>query len=382
MSTSNSRPKPLRVAMIAFPENHHTRRWSRALAAEGMDVHVIGISGDDLTGHVHNRGPDGAHAQSIPVLSAATRWYHAIAQARPDVVYMQWLFARPAMLLALDPDWPLVTTVMGSDVRQDPALSESVLERTCRTALLLRSHTITAVAQPLADVVADYHPDLRSHIEIVPFGVDTAIFHPPTTPRHRTPGSLLRVGHFKTDDSVYGRLDLLRALVILQSKGQPVAVHLAGRRSTGHKEVNEFLAEHPELAACVVDHGALDVDAIAEVYREIDVYVMNSLQESFGVAAAEAMASAVPVVASDVGGVRTLVRSGDTGLLVKPADPEGLAAALAEFANYPDLAESCRQRGCARVRSRFEWHDSVTQLATLLRAAATSHVPARPGLAA
>ena len=142
MSKSSNHSEPLRVTLIAFPDNHHTRRWSRALMAEGMHVSVVGVAADDAI------PPESVPARAIPVLSAAARWSRAIALTRPDVVYMQWLFARPAMLLALDPRWPLVTTVMGSDVRQDPMLSESVLERTCRTALLLRSHVVTAVAQP------------------------------------------------------------------------------------------------------------------------------------------------------------------------------------------------------------------------------------------
>jgi glycosyltransferase involved in cell wall biosynthesis len=375
MSKSSSLSQPLRVTMIAFADNHHTRRWSRALAAEGMEVRIVGVATDDVN-RTEGASPLPAHA--IPVLSAAARWSRAIAETRPDVVYMQWLFARPAMLLALDPRWPLVATVMGSDVRQDPTLPESVLERTCRTALLLRSHTVTAVAQPLADVVAGYHPNLRGRVDIVPFGVDTQLFHPPKLPRRRQPGEPLAVGHFKSDDVVYGRLDLLRALLLLQAQGQKIVVHLAGRRGNDGGEVTEFLAQHKELAACVIDHGPLDVDAIAAVYRQLDVYVMNSLQESFGVAAAEAMASGVPVVASDVGGVRALVRSGDTGILVQPNDPVGLASALREFAQFPDLASSCGQRGRARVQDHFEWHNSVLQMAGLLRAAAA----AGPGQAA
>lgn len=368
MPQSTVRPEPLRVAMIAFPDNHHTRRWSRALAAQGMKVDVVGVTADDPS--THDDTTRSVKEPAVPVISAATRWHRAIARLNPDVVYMQWLFARPAMLLALDPAWPLVTTVMGSDVQQDPTLPESVLDRTCRTALLLRSQTITAAAQPLADCVASYHPALLNHIEIVPFGVDTAQFHPATVPRHRQPGDPLRVGHFKSDDVVYGRLDLCRALVRLQGQGVAIELHLAGRRGNDLGAVNAFLAAHPALAACVVDHGLLDVDAIAAVYRQIDVYVMNSQQESFGVAAAEAMASGVPVVGSDVGGVRALVRSGDTGLLVKAGDPVALAEALGEFARYPHLATSCGERGRARVQAHFEWRDSVTRMAELLRAAA------------
>ena len=362
--------KPIRVAMIAFAANHHTTRWSRALAATGLDVHVIGVAGSDGVPLVtrEQRTP----GRAIPVLSAASDWWSAIAECKPDVVYMQWLFARPAMLLALDPAWPLVTTVMGSDVRQDPSLHESMLERTWRTALLLRAERITAVAGPLADVVAKYHPDLAAKTEIVPFGVDTQQFHPPKGAVRRLPQQPLVVGHFKSDDVVYGRLDLLRALTLVQAEGQEIVLHLAGRRGNDGGAVTRYLRDHPHLAACVVDHGLLNVDDIAQLYRQLDVYVMNSLQESFGVAAAEALATGVPVIASAVGGVRCLVRSGDTGILIPPADPLALSRALLEFAHFPELAESCGQRGRARVQSRFEWNVTVARMAELIREAAAS----------
>ena len=358
--------RPIRVAMITFATNHHTIRWSRGLVQQGFEVHVIGHEGAPMHDESASLGGGRRQEHSIPVVSAATEWWTAVAATKPDVVYMQWLFARPAMLLALDPAWPLVATVMGSDVRADVHADEPGMERAWRTALLLRADAVTAAAEPLARIVCSYHPSLEAKTEVLPFGVDTAQFRPPATPHQRRVGDTFVIGHFKSDAPIYGRLDLLRAVELLLATGLDVIVHLAGRREPDGP-VAHYLRAHPHVAAAVVDHDLQDVDAIAGLYHGLDVYVMNSTKEAFGVAAAEALASGVPVVASDVGGVSTLVRPSDTGLLVPPSDPVALAAALADLAAHPEFARSCGARGRARVQAKFEWRDSLTQLAGLLR---------------
>ena len=362
--------RKLRVAMIAFSPNHHTTRWARALTDAGLDVHVVGVSTEDPQGLLRHHAAGRRLQRGIPILSAAAEWHDAVAAIRPDVVYIQWLFARPAMLLALEPKWPVVATVMGSDVEQDEALNESMLERVWRTALLLRARYITTAAVPLARVVQQYHPELLDRIRIVPFGVDTAQFHPPRVPRRRQVGQPLVIGHFKSDDVTYGRLDLLRAVQALLAEGAAVQLHLAGRRGNDGGAVTAYLAAHPAVAARVIDHGLCEVEAMPRLYQGLDVYVMNSLQESFGVAAAEALASGVPVIASDVGGVRCLVRPGDTGLLVPPADVPALTTALREIAGFPAFAQSAADRGRAHVCAKYEWLSVVQRMAALIRDAA------------
>lgn len=63
----------------------------------------------------------------------------------------------------------------------------------------------------------------------------------------------------------------------------------------------------------------------------MDVFVMPSLQEGLGLSIMEAMLSGVPVVASKVGGIPSLVKDGITGILVRPEDPAGLALAIVDL---------------------------------------------------
>lgn len=93
-----------------------------------------------------------------------------------------------------------------------------------------------------------------------------------------------------------------------------------------------------------------DVDAC---FAAADVVVLPSLQEGLGVAALEAMAAERPVVASRVGGLAEAVIHGETGVLVPPADPGALAAALARVAGDAALRARLGSAGRAHVLGHY-----------------------------
>lgn len=95
------------------------------------------------------------------------------------------------------------------------------------------------------------------------------------------------------------------------------------------------------------------VDDVAELLAAADALLMPSHHEGLGVAALEAMAAGLPVVASHVGGLPEAVVDGETGLLVPPGDPATLAAAIATLAADPARARALGSAGSARVRMHF-----------------------------
>ena len=84
-----------------------------------------------------------------------------------------------------------------------------------------------------------------------------------------------------------------------------------------------------------------------------DVFVQPSLSEGLSIAILEAMAAARPVVTTRVGGNPELVVDGETGLLVEPADAQGLASAVTRVLADPTEARRLGDNGLARVRNRF-----------------------------
>jgi D-inositol-3-phosphate glycosyltransferase len=100
---------------------------------------------------------------------------------------------------------------------------------------------------------------------------------------------------------------------------------------------------------------------LAQWYRAATIVMVPSHSESFGLVAVEAQACGTPVVAASVGGLRTAVRDGSSGVLVDSRDPADYARAVRRLIDEPgELARL--SLGARRHASRFGWSATVDQL--------------------
>lgn len=93
-----------------------------------------------------------------------------------------------------------------------------------------------------------------------------------------------------------------------------------------------------------------DVNALL---REMDVFVLPSFEEALGTSALEAMAAAIPVVATDIGGIPEAVIDGVTGILVSPGDADALADAITKLIQNKSMARKMGEQGRQRVEEHF-----------------------------
>jgi glycosyltransferase involved in cell wall biosynthesis len=89
------------------------------------------------------------------------------------------------------------------------------------------------------------------------------------------------------------------------------------------------------------------------VYSAADIYVMPSRWEGFGLTAAEAMAAGLPVIATRVLGLKTVVVNGVTGVMIEPNDGIALAEAIETLAKAPELRQRLGRQGLARVQAKY-----------------------------
>ena len=99
----------------------------------------------------------------------------------------------------------------------------------------------------------------------------------------------------------------------------------------------------------------------------IDIFVSSSVQEGLGLSLAEALASATGVVATDVGGVGSLIKDGETGLLVPSSDSRRLASAIATLVDDPGLKDKLGSNGRKLVGRDFKIEDMVNKIENIYK---------------
>jgi D-inositol-3-phosphate glycosyltransferase len=205
-----------------------------------------------------------------------------------------------------------------------------------------------------------------ARIEVVPPGVDHAFF---TTGSQAVARRATGLGAGPVL-LFAGRIQPLKgvdvALRTLEALNRPEAcLVVVGGASGAEGEVEE-----QRLKDLAVAHGLVDRvhfvapqphHSLAYWYRAADVVVMPSRSESFGLVALEAAACGVPVVAADVGGLRTLVDHGRTGYLVEGRDPADYAAGVARILDDPELAAGMALAAAERSWS-YTWSATAARL--------------------
>jgi sugar transferase (PEP-CTERM/EpsH1 system associated) len=189
-------------------------------------------------------------------------------------------------------------------------------------------------------------------------GVDTAKFVPRVSPAPIPgcpfdPAACWLIGTVGRMQTVKDQLTLARAFVqvlaqepALRGRLRLVMVGDGPLRSA----CQALLDEHGVADLCWLPGERSDVPA---VMQGLHCFVLPSLAEGVSNTILEAMASGLPVVATQVGGNAELIVQGRTGLIVPASRPPAMAAALVTLANDPQLARQLGQAGRAEVESRF-----------------------------
>jgi N-acetyl-alpha-D-glucosaminyl L-malate synthase BshA len=109
------------------------------------------------------------------------------------------------------------------------------------------------------------------------------------------------------------------------------------------------------------------LDQIAPLLAAADLFLLPSASESFGLSALEALASGVPVVGTNAGGLPEVVRDGETGILCAVGDVPGMAAASLEILQHPARWAEMSKLAAEDARARFSRDAIVTQYESLYR---------------
>jgi len=205
-------------------------------------------------------------------------------------------------------------------------------------------------------------------ITVVHNGVDLEVFYP--RPIRESLYCELGIGDNRPVIGTVGRMVpekgqkyLIEALVHLKETWPSLRCLFIG---TGplFGELQRYAADMRVEKHCVFTGVRLD---IADIYPLLELFVLPSIREPFGLTLLEAMASRIPVIATNSGGPPDFIQNGYNGILVPPAHPKELASQIDFFLNHRDRAKEIAQHGYETAKNRYSIVKTVKYIEEIYR---------------
>lgn len=289
----------------------------------------------------------------IPILRAVVRLLTFIFAVwrlakKADVVHVMansgwsWqLHAAPALWLCWLRGTPAIVNYHGGAARDYFDQSFSRVKPSMDKASL-----VVVPSGYLEDVFADFKIDTR----VVPNVVDRMLFKPNTEPKIESDVFTLVIT--RNLEEIYGIRTALEALAIVLAQTPGVCMKIAG---SGPQELQlKALTQQLGIADNVDFVGRLDRAGVVALYESADAMLNPTTVDNMPTSVIEAMASGLPVISTDVGGIPYIVTNRKTALLVPADEPGLLASAILELKASVTLQQQLREGALVEVE-KYTW---------------------------
>jgi len=224
--------------------------------------------------------------------------------------------------------------------------------------LIQNCHHIIAPTKKEKEELIQHYGASPQRIGVIPCGVNLELFQPIDKVMAKQQLGLV-------DDKIIlfvGRIEplkginqLLKAMPYLQNTAQPRLVIIGGDENSQHElERLQALSSALQIQDSITFLGLVKQEKLPYFYSAADVCVVPSYHESFGLVALESLACGTPVVATDVGALKSIIRQGETGYVIADNTPQRLADKIASLLSMPNPDTKSVLSIRASV-SRFGW---------------------------
>ena len=371
---NNSDLRPLRIGIVCYPtfggSGVVATELGKGLAAKGHKIHFITYNQpprlDFLNENIFFHEVRFEHYPLFeypPYETAlASKMVDVVKYEKLDLLHVHYAIPHASaaymarqILEAQGIRIPVITTLHGTDITlvgKDPGFEPVV------SFSINQSDGVTAVSADLArETLETFH--ISRHIEVIPNFIDLSRFKKHAREHFRLaicPAGEKLLVHTSNFRKVKRIGDVLHMFALLR-KNVPSKLLLVG--DGPERQKMEMLSRELHLEQDVRFLGKLD--AVEELLSVCDLFVMPSEKESFGLAALEAMACEVPVIASNAGGLPELILQGQNGFMSPVGDAEDMArnaAVILQSENLPVFKAAALRRAqefdINRILPRYE----------------------------
>jgi len=295
-------------------------------------------------------------------LALAVRMHEVVLKHGLDLLHVHYAIPHATsawiareMLIPTRPDIKVLTTLHGTDITivgQDPSffpITKFSIEK---------SDGLTAVSQYLRTETLSAFGCTGCRIEVIPNFVDPSVYD-----RARYAPQL--------DDQARGRKVLMHVSNFRPVKRVRDVVRIYARVAREIPSVLVMVGDGPDRGEAEEEARTLNVqsdvyflgklESVAPLLASADLFLLPTLNESFGLSALEALATGVPVIGTRAGGLPEVVRNGETGALCELGDVEGMAAAAIHLLGDAARWSAASTLAASDARARFGMDAVVEQ---------------------
>jgi L-malate glycosyltransferase len=353
----------MKICYLANASSIHTRRWAEAMQNKGCSIDIISFEKAEIKGvNIHYIKPikseisiNPSDPKSISYMLKAHKVKNILKNIKPDIVHAHYATGY-GLVGALCGVHPYIISTWGSDICRVP--KKSKLFRQIVKYNLSKADYITATSNDLTRETLLY---TNKQVLTIPFGVDVVKFS-----KHQNEGintGKITIGIVKSLEDIYGIQFLIEAFAKINSIYNNTELIIVGNGPL--REKLEKLCCELKISDRVIFTGGVANNCIPDYLNKMDIFVMPSLIESFGVAILEAESCGIPIIASDVGGIPEVMREGQTGFLVKPGNSDIIAEKLSVLIRDKKLREKMGVEGRRFVEKNYNWNDNIEQMYNL-----------------
>lgn len=348
----------------------YTSNLIAALEQRGVDFLVA----------VPNSFPDAPHllrmaASNYPPLRRLaweqTSWRKHVLRNKPDVLFSSANFGLlncPVPQVLLIREGGLFDPLYLSTVAAAQGLGAALQRYLRRSLILLSAHAndhIITPTQSMRELLLKWAPDLAERCDVNSYGTLVDTFSAENKRPWRQDGTL-RAFYVSVYYPHKNPADAVMACEKLSASGLPISLRLTMDMEAIEKcrgSARDSYHVRRGIATGLAKMGMIDYGDLPKTYAEHDIFLFPSISETFGHPMIEALASGLPIVASDVPVNREVL--GDAALYYQPYRPSELADRIQELDRNPALRDHLTAKSQERARLFFSWDDHVDRLLAL-----------------
>lgn len=353
----------MKVLFLSAIENTHTIRWVNALVNKGLEVTLVGMKNSK---NEQNKSLIDSKVKIIYLPIKGKLGYYLnsffinkiVEKENPDIINIHYASGYGTLGRFIKFENKLLN-VWGSDVYDFP--KQSKMKKQILVKNLNSYKAIASTSYCMAKETEQYLMK-EQDIYITPFGVDIEKFKNLNLEKKE---DKIIIGIVKTLEPKYGIEYLIKAIkelekILDKENFKKIEVKIYGKGYL--RESLENLAKELNIKEKIRFEGFILNSEVPKIINEMNIFVVPSISESFGVAAVEAMACEVPVVVSDADGLKEVVVDNETGFIVSKKDYKAIAEKIKVLINNKELRKKLGRAGRKRVIELYEWNDNVENM--------------------